>query len=67
MQNGKPEYADSPSGGKRKGGTVTEEEEEEEETLFDPKSANVHASHYHKITAIYTHAHIWTHVHRHSS
>ena len=25
------------------------------------------ASQYHKITAIYTHAHTWTHVHRHSS
>ena len=32
-----------------------------------PNRQMYNASHYHKITAIYTHAHTWTHVHRHSS
>ena len=46
-----------------------EEEEEEEELYFDPKSANVVCTMHHiihiiyKIKAIYTHAHMWTHVH----
>ena len=31
-----------------------------------PNRQMYNASHYHKITAIYTHAHTWTHVHRHS-
>ena len=32
-----------------------------------PNRQMYNASHYHKITAIYIHAHTWTHVHRHSS
>ena len=32
-----------------------------------PNRQMYNASQYHKITAIYTHAHTWTHVHRHSS
>ena len=32
-----------------------------------PNRQMYNASHYHKITAIYTHAHTWTHVHKHSS
>ena len=43
---------------------IVEEEEEEEELYLTPNRQMYKASHIiYKIKAIYTHAHMWTHVH----
>ena len=47
---------------------VTKKKKKKKKKLYlTPNRQMYNASHYHKITAIYTHAHTWTHVHRHSS
>ena len=44
--------------------SIEEEEEEEEELYLTPNRQMYNASHIiYKIKAIYTHAHMWTHVH----
>ena len=54
--------------GSCKGDILKKKKKKKKKKLYlTPNRQMYNASHYHKITAIYTHAHTWTHVHRHSS